>query len=321
VQLNVSDLTLGPAAGGGTFEVRGGSATDLVGDVQNSHVISLIAEPGSSSTNANLRAANSFSNAGMILMTSNDPARTATLALSSGTLTNTGTIHVQSGAGGTRTLSADLNNQDQLIVDHNLNMNKSSGAHTNTGRIDIAAAAVLSVTGAGSLDNAPGGIIRGVGTLDSDLTTFTNNGQIAPGFSAGILTIEGDVPFGSSGSLEIEIGGVAAGTGHDQLQVVGDVTLDGNLDVSLLPGFMPMPLDMFTVLTVDLGHTITGPFANTPGNHLIFPGGEFDVLYNAQSVVLTNFVVPEPSCGFLLVCGMAIAAAAGRTMRGKLRAR
>ena len=43
-----------------------------------------------------------------------------------------------------------------------------------------------------------------------------NGGTVAPGFSPGKITIEGNYTQGENGVSNIEIGGTEAGTGYDQ---------------------------------------------------------------------------------------------------------
>ncbi len=62
---------------------------------------------------------------------------------------------------------------------------------------------------------------------------------MSPGASAGILHT-GTAQFLAGATLTVEIGGTAAGSGHDQLQINGLVGLGkANLSVSLINGFDP----------------------------------------------------------------------------------
>jgi len=69
--------------------------------------------------------------------------------------------------------------------------------------------------------NLRAGTLKGAGTIAGNVTNTT--GTIAPGNSAGVLNIDGDLTFGS-GVLEIEIGGMDAGS-YDQLLVSGGAYL------------------------------------------------------------------------------------------------
>ncbi|MEX2171966.1 MAG: autotransporter-associated beta strand repeat-containing protein [Pirellulales bacterium] len=78
-------------------------------------------------------------------------------------------------------------------------------------------------------------------------------GTIAPGASAGTLTLTDDLSLVDTSVLELELGGTQAGIDFDLLQVIGQVTLDGALAVSLLDDFIPTVGDSFGLLTADGG--------------------------------------------------------------------
>jgi hypothetical protein len=149
-----------------------------------------------------------------------------------------------------------------------------------------------------------GGSLTGRGTFKAP--NLMNNALVAPGESAGRLTIEGALADGGSASLAIELGGLLPGTLYDQLSVIGNTTLGGTLDVSLINGWMPSPTESYIILT---GTTVSGMFANTPGNVYTFSDGQFNVLYNPASVVLTNFVqIPEPALSAVVMLGLGLLA-------------
>lgn len=78
---------------------------------------------------------------------------------------------------------------------------------------------------------------------------FRSPASIAPGASAGKLTIEAEYIQEPDGVLEIEIAGRTPETEHDVLDVVGNAALAGTLDVRLINGFQPVKGDRFTILT------------------------------------------------------------------------
>ncbi len=112
---------------------------------------------------------------------------------------------------------------------------------------------------------------------------------IAPGNSPGILRV-GDVAFDSAATLAIEVGGTAAGTQYDQLDVAGTVSLGAAaLDVSL--GYAPQGGDSFTIIRNDGADPVTGTFAGLPeGATLTANGVAFSISYrggDGNDVVLT----------------------------------
>ncbi len=64
-----------------------------------------------------------------------------------------------------------------------------------------------------------------------------------------VAAFDGDVAFGASGALELEVAGEAPGTEHDQVQVAGQVSLDGALALLPLGAFGTAPGAQATLLT------------------------------------------------------------------------
>ena len=91
-----------------------------------------------------------------------------------------------------------------------------------------------------------GGSLKGNGTVVS--STVTNDGTVDPGLSPGILNITGDYVQTAAGVLNIELAGTTVGTGYDQLNVSGNVTLAGTLNVNPL-AFTPPGGSTYTILT------------------------------------------------------------------------
>ncbi|MEO8166667.1 MAG: T9SS type A sorting domain-containing protein [bacterium] len=96
--------------------------------------------------------------------------------------------------------------------------------------------------------NAQGAIIQGSGSIDVP-NSFTNNGITAPGNGVGALSYIGNFVPSSTGVLDVQIGGLTAGSEHDRLIVTGNATLGGQLRVRLANSFVPAAHDSFTVVT------------------------------------------------------------------------
>lgn len=131
---------------------------------------------------------------------------------------------------------------------------------------------------AGSLVIGPGGELWGTGSIFANRVNnggIDNFGTIYPGSSPGTLTIDGDYFQGESGVLVIEIGGTEAGSDHDVLNVLGDITIEGTVVFEFIKGFAPRQGQTFDFLqasgTVDLtaAHFEIGNLA---------PGFSFDIL-------------------------------------------
>jgi T5SS/PEP-CTERM-associated repeat protein len=87
------------------------------------------------------------------------------------------------------------------------------------------------------------GYVKGIGTLDNVIVSGTD----APGVVGPAAVNRGSVDY--AGQLVIEIGGLAAGSGYDQVNHSGAANLGGELTVELFNGFEPGPGNSFTILT------------------------------------------------------------------------
>ncbi|WP_462321637.1 IPTL-CTERM sorting domain-containing protein [Halochromatium sp.] len=78
--------------------------------------------------------------------------------------------------------------------------------------------------------------LGGSGQVDGDVSA--NDGRVAPGESAGTLRL-GSLTLNNGSVLDFELGDPAgtAGTDSDLIDITGDLTLDGTLNVSALSGF------------------------------------------------------------------------------------
>lgn len=115
-------------------------------------------------------------------------------------------------------------------------------------------------------------------------------GSIATGEEIGTLEIAGRFSNGPDGILEIEIGGLEAGTLFDVIAVDGTAALNGTLDVSLIDLgdglFDPQLGNTFEILTATEG--IGGTFET-----LLLPAGyDWFVRYNPDSVELVTIPLP-----------------------------
>src|SRR5262249_12403283 len=136
---------------------------------------------------------------------------------STGTVTFSGTL---SGSGG-----VTIRDGGRLLV---------TGSNTYTGGTTVNAG---TLAGTGSVG---GGVVNNLGRLSP-------GGLTGPGYNGpGIFHTE-DTALNAGSTLEIDFTGITAGSGYDQLNVTGPVTLDGpTLNVALL--FDPAVGDAFTII-------------------------------------------------------------------------
>ncbi|MFG6415325.1 autotransporter-associated beta strand repeat-containing protein [Roseateles sp. DC23W] len=137
---------------------------------------------------------------------------------------------------------------------------------------------------------------------------------LAPGESAGLLTLRSGLSFSGGGQLWMELGGLTRGSGYDALDVGGAVDLgsDTLLTLDFIAGFAAQvrPEQRFQLLNA--GGGLFGQFANVAdgGRLLTADGtGSFIVHYgDGEGVYLSDYAaaaaVPEPSTWLLMGLGL-----------------
>jgi fibronectin-binding autotransporter adhesin len=231
-----------------------------------------------------------------------DDAAGETLNVLNGGLVSNTQGRVGSLSGSTGTVTVDgvgsmWTNSDSLYIGGDPVGPGGTGQLTVSNGGSVSAVNTVKLWSGGSLNLSNGtvtattvdneGTITGTGTLDANVT---GSGIITPGFSPGILTINGNYDPLASGSLAIELAGNGGvpGTDFDQLVVTGTATLNGTLDLSVINPFTPTPGDTFPLLTAA---SRVGTFSNVTGTYL-GGGFAFDVLYGAADVTLEVVTAP-----------------------------
>ncbi len=168
------------------------------------------------------------------------------------------------------------------------------GANTYTGgtRIDGGTLLVNNTSGSGTGAqpvNVNNGATLGGNGIVGHLVTVNNGGTIAPGTSAGVLTVRGAV-FESGSTLDIELAGngSVAGTDFDQLVDIGSVIIraGATLDLSYLNGFTATAGDSFVI--IDAG-SVAGEFETVN-----FPDGQaWFIEYDATAGTVTIGTSPD----------------------------
>jgi hypothetical protein len=91
-----------------------------------------------------------------------------------------------------------------------------------------------------------GGDLGGTGVINGSV--LNDGGTVKPGYSPGTITINGNYTQTAMGILEMEIGGLLAGTQHDQLIVNGSAYCEGTLDMQKYNNFIPKERDTFVLI-------------------------------------------------------------------------
>ena len=149
---------------------------------------------------------------------------------------------------------------------------------TNMGTIEVTDGELRFL---GDLDHQAGAVMQGTGIVMLPSANLTMAGDVSPGLSPGILSIEGGFGYTmeTDAVLDIEIGGTTLGTEYDQVVVNGTVTLGGTLRVNLLPSYVPSIGDTFVFMSTSLG--VLGTF-----DTVAFPPGiTFTQQANAMQLI------------------------------------
>ncbi|MBN2577720.1 MAG: PEP-CTERM sorting domain-containing protein [Pirellulales bacterium] len=114
--------------------------------------------------------------------------------------------------------------------------------------------------------------------------------DVLPGASPADASFGGNVFFGSNARLEIEVGGLTPGSGHDRINVAQNAALDGTLELLLINGFLPADGDQVTVMTFG---SRSGMFSqvNCPGLPEPF---QATPLYSAVDLIIDFSLDPTP---------------------------
>lgn len=214
----------------------------------------------------------------------------------SNTFTNTGAISITNCDNGLETSSGTgilTNNASGSIFLDNISDNgftsPNFGKLINIGTLEFGAN--MTIASVGEIEN--GGIIRGFGNLRGDI--LNNTGTLQPGANLGIgsFTIK-DGYSHANGLYQVEIEGTAGegqagGNDYMLIRTANAILTGGDLEVSLLNGFVPEINDAFLILEDDNGGNIIGVF-----NNIILPplpaDRDWDIDYSSTRVTLS--VIP-----------------------------
>jgi uncharacterized protein with beta-barrel porin domain len=190
------------------------------------------------------------------------------------------------------TVDADADSSTYISVDN----------FTNNGEIE-ATGGTLFILSADFVNN--GTIALHNGTLWVFNPGYVSYGDvlIGKGTLTGSGTINGNVTLDSDPStLAFQL---SSDTDYDSLTINGNVTLAGNLMITLANGFLPASSDVFTILDINSQNSLTGSFLNVPDGGTLETAdgtGYFTVEYAdtqfPNEIVLSDFhlgSLPEPA--------------------------
>lgn len=142
-----------------------------------------------------------------------------------------------------------------------------------------------------------GGTLGGFG-VTGEIVMNSTGSIVSPGEGPGILTCSNFNANGTAnGIFRAELNGPAPGSGYDQLNVRGTVSLTGiTLNASL--NYASTVGDQFTIINNDGSDSVTGTFTGLPQGKKLYVGKElFQISYTGGSgndVVLSRLTTPPP---------------------------
>lgn len=177
--------------------------------------------------------------------------------------------------------------------------------------------ATLNLQSGGSILSFGGGLtiannatLKGNGTVTSGAVTINNGGRLAPGSSAGTLTVP-SLTLNNTSALDYELGphnangsAIVGGDTNDLTVVNGNLTLDGILNVTALDGFGAFGSGLAATNVYRL-FNYTGALTDNGLDIGSMPVGTMGFIDTSVSGEVNLFVVPEPSvCGLLALGGI-----------------
>ncbi|MFC1766290.1 hypothetical protein ACFL6U_29965, partial [Planctomycetota bacterium] len=154
-------------------------------------------------------------------------------------------------------------------LDNVISVSKIVIGDTTTGNISITGP--IDPANVTKLELISGATIGDSNTIGTDITVveLILDGEIAPGQSPGVLTVDGNVTLKNNSTFEVEIGGATPGdtdSNHDQLDVTGAVNIGNNVTLDPTPwdGYVPVAGDEYTIIENDEGDAIVGTFKDLP---------------------------------------------------------
>ena len=159
-----------------------------------------------------------------------------------------------------------------------------TGTNTYTGSTTVSNGTLLvngSTASTSSVSVSNGAIMGGSGTVAGPVS---DSGTLSPGQASGSPTAvlnTGAETFNSGAAFDVDLGGTTPGSGYDQLNVAGTVSIAATtlLNVNLASGYTPAPNTTYTILAST--GAISGTFNGLANGATFTSGGTtFQITYN-----------------------------------------
>ncbi len=189
------------------------------------------------------------------------------------------------------------------LVKNGLGTQVLSGTNTYHGTTTVNQGALFINGSITSPVTVTGGLLGGSGTIIGDVTV--NGGTISAGTSPGHLTLNASL-VSLNATLLAELGGTGQGTTYDWIEVIGQVTLAGLIDVDFVNSFIAAPGMSFDILTASGGitnPTLSGVAFDYYGADFGWPWVAEIVSLGGSAEALRLTASPEPATLTLLALG------------------
>jgi autotransporter-associated beta strand protein len=198
-----------------------------------------------------------------------------------------------------------------------------SGALELSGVNDIAGGTTINDTGTLQVSNRLGGsVLANVGSTLAGSGTITGpvtiEGTLSPGPNTAQLDT-GSLTIDSGSTLTIDIAGNTAGTGYDQVNTTGSVTLLGGSIALTLSNYAPTFADRFFIILNDGTDPVAGSFTGLPEGSFVGSSGPYAFFIgysgNGDGGSVGNDVflaIPEPTSFATLLTGLGVLGALRR---------
>jgi hypothetical protein len=183
-----------------------------------------------------------------------------------------------------------FNNEGKLIVSRgstftvggtSTNFNQTAGTTTVDGTLTVPA---------GGLTDITGGTLQASGSFNGDVSVGNATGAAATFIigdskkASASVSIANHYTQLATGVMDVQIGGINAGSEYSQLSVTDAVKLAGTLNLALINKFKPQIGQTFTAINAPSGITGTFPIVN---GTVINSNEHFAVNFDSNSIMLT----------------------------------
>ena len=311
VTVTGADSLLKVNGGGGGFFYVGNAGSNSALHVRNGGTVVFNMGAGDVFTIGNTASSinNTLTVSGATLIATNSAAtgplevRRGNMTMNAGSVVTVDNLIVNNGAASVFTFNGGALNTKATTVNNGSTFVVGDG--TSTASLNFVGGTHAFADGLTISSNAT---LKGTGSTTSAVTV-NDGGHLAPGSSPGTLTV-GPLTLGGGSVLDFELGphdangvGYVGGGTNDLIVVNGNLTLDGILNVTALPGFGPFPGAGPDATNEFRLFNYTGILTDNGLSFGSLPGGTTAWIDTSIAGQVNLFIIPESTSAVLV--GMA----------------